>query len=151
MPISLQFDKLYTNLTTVQQLDVSNKIREFYFGNREISEETRQQLTNMYSDRLFNHGVRACALLMAEHVPVFTYQFAHNRGDYSIMKLYGIDKILGRVDTVDRLDGNEIFLKMFSFQVFLMLTKFHFCLLNHTDLHPSFRRIQPQKKFRNIL
>lgn len=102
LPISLQFDKLYTNLTTEQQQDVSVKIRKFYFDDRTISEQNRQQLTNVYSDRLFNHGVSKCAVLMAAHVPVYTYQFAHIRGDYSILKWFGIDKILG-VSHVDEI------------------------------------------------
>lgn len=102
LPISLQFDKLYTNLTAEQQLDVSIKIRKFYFDDRTIAEDSRQQLTNVYSDRLFNQGVSKCALLMAAHVPVYTYQFAHNRGDYSILKWLGIDKIFG-VSHVDEI------------------------------------------------
>ncbi len=94
-PVTLQFDKLYTNFTHEQQLDVALKVREFYFNGRAILEETRQQLTNMYSDRLFNHGVRKSAVSMAQYTPVYLYQFTYNRGDFSIIKWYGIDKNFG--------------------------------------------------------
>lgn len=95
LPISLQFDRVYTNFTDEQLLATSKKIRKYYFNDQPIAENNRQQLTNAYSDRLFNHGVRKCAVLIAEHSPVYLYQFAHNRGDYSILKLFGIDKVLG--------------------------------------------------------
>lgn len=100
LPITLEYDELYTKLTVDEQLAVSQKIRKFYFQDRNISEETRQELTNVYSDRLFNHGVSKNALLMAAHVPVYIYQFAHNRGDYSIVKFFGIDKIYGTLKLI---------------------------------------------------
>ncbi|KAG4071521.1 hypothetical protein HA402_011675 [Bradysia odoriphaga] len=102
LPISLQFDRVYTNFTDEQQLNISTEIRKFYFNNQTISEDNRQQLTNVYSDRLFNHGVRKCAVLLSEHSPVYSYQFAHNRGDYSILRWFNIDKIFG-VSHVDEL------------------------------------------------
>lgn len=106
-----------------------------------MGEETRQQLTNVYSDRLFNHGVRKCAVLMAEHIPVYVYQFAHNRGDYSIVKWFGIDKILGAF--VDADQKKKIRQFCFSnFQEFHMSMKFHSFSLNRTDWHPNFRKIQ---------
>jgi carboxylesterase type B len=95
LPITLEYDEFYTNFTRHHKLEVSMKIRKFYFQERPINEETRQQLTNVYSDRFFNHGVRKGALLMAKHTPVYMYMFAHNRGDYSILKFYGIEEVQG--------------------------------------------------------
>lgn len=104
LPVSLQFDRVYTNFTDGQLLAISKKIRKFYLDDRPIAEDNRQQLTNMYSDRLFNHGVTKCAVLIAKYSPVYLYQFAHNRGDYSILKWFGIDKVLGILRSVDMME-----------------------------------------------
>jgi carboxylesterase type B len=95
LPITLQYDELYTNLTQNGQLEVSKKVRKFYFQERRINEENRQQLTNVYSDKLFNNGVRKGALLLAKHTHVYMYMFSHNRGDYSIIKSLGVDEVQG--------------------------------------------------------
>lgn len=149
-PITLQFDRVYTNFTPEQQVDVSTKIRKFYFDDQAISEANRQQLTNVFSDRLFNQGVRKCAVLMAAHVPVYTYQFAHNRGDYSILKWFDINKVLGNGYSGQRMDAID-FHKMFTLQVFLMLTKYHSYLLNRTDSHLNFKKILSLNKCRKNL
>lgn len=102
LPITLEYDELYTNYTISQQLQISKKIRKFYVQDRAIEENSRQQLTNMYSDRFFNHGVRKNALLMAEYVPVYVYQFAHNRGDFSGVQFFGIDKNFGKLNFINK-------------------------------------------------
>src|SRR5689334_16738033 len=56
---------------------VSNQIRAFYFsGSKVIGNETAGNLTNLYSDRLFNHGTRTTAVLHGkqnEAVPIYLY------------------------------------------------------------------------------
>lgn len=116
LPISLQFDRVYTNFTDEQLLNISTEIRKFYFNDQTISEDKRQQLTNVYSDRLFNQGVRKCAVLLSEHSPVYSYQFAHNRGDYSILRWFNIDKIFGKMTIANMV--KNIFLKKFIFRCF---------------------------------
>ncbi|CAG7819168.1 unnamed protein product [Allacma fusca] len=95
LPVTLEYDEFYTNFTRHHRLEVSMKIRKYYFQERHVSPATMQQLTNVYSDRFFNHGVRKGALAMAQFVPVYMYIFAHNRGDYSILRFFGIEKVLG--------------------------------------------------------
>jgi carboxylesterase type B len=97
-PITLELDEVYTNLSSSAQIEMSRKIREYYFKNKIITEddpETTQQLINVFSDRFFNHHVKKAAILMAKHVPVYLYIFAHNRGDYVVNKFFGIDKNYG--------------------------------------------------------
>ncbi|CAG7819169.1 unnamed protein product [Allacma fusca] len=100
-PITLDYDEIYTNFTSKQQLEVSMKVRKFYFQDGPINAGKLNHLTNVYSDRFFFHGVRKAALAMAKHVPVYLYIFAHNRGDFSMIRLYGTDKILGVAHTDD--------------------------------------------------
>jgi len=67
------------------------KVKEFYFGDKEIGvEETRQELTDAFSDRYFNLGVREAAILQSKYTPVYLYMFAHNRGNVSMPAVFGI-------------------------------------------------------------
>jgi carboxylesterase type B len=59
-------------------MDVSEAIKDFYFGEQEIGFFTIDNLTNAYSDRLFNQGVRNAAMYHAQHAPVYPYVFAYN-------------------------------------------------------------------------
>lgn len=86
---------------------------------------------------------------MAAHVPVYTYQFAHNRGDYSILQWFDINKVLGNGYNIQRMDAID-FHKMLTLQVFLMLTKFRSYLPNRTDSHQSFKKIPSLNKCRKI-
>ena len=56
---------------------------------------TRQQLTDMYSDRYFVHGVRTTAMAMAQHdVPVYPYIFEF-AGSFSFVQQRGFEKPMG--------------------------------------------------------
>lgn len=59
---------------------VSAKLREFYFGDTAVSYESRDNLTDLYSDSLFVYGIRESAILTAANAnksPVYLYEFAH--------------------------------------------------------------------------
>lgn len=55
---------------------------------------TSRNLTNLYSDRLYNWGTRTTALLMAKFVPVYTYTFGF-LGDFSMLQLFYRDLFRG--------------------------------------------------------
>ena len=74
---------------------VSDKIREFYFNNEEVSMANAQNLTNLYSDALFVRGIHKTALLLAKNTPVYTGMFTYIGGGYSTPSLFGITEVLG--------------------------------------------------------
>ncbi|CAG7837972.1 unnamed protein product [Allacma fusca] len=97
-PITLMLDEVYTNFDAETQIELSEKIRQYYFNNTDVTEddsEIKQKFINVFSDRFFFHGIRKAAILMGKHVPVYLYMFAHNRGDYSVTKFFGIDENYG--------------------------------------------------------
>ncbi len=93
----------YTYRDTALEPDaVSNQIRAFYFGSKSIGNNTATNLTNLYSDRLFNHGTRTSALLHGknnEAVPLYLYTVAY-RGSQSHMKFLNIEEKLGKQDYI---------------------------------------------------
>ncbi|OXA36781.1 Venom carboxylesterase-6 [Folsomia candida] len=88
----------YTYRDTALEPDaVSNQIRAFYFGSKAIGNETATNLTNLYSDRLFNHGMRSALLLHGknnEAVPLYLYTVAY-QGAQSHLKFLHIEEKLG--------------------------------------------------------
>ncbi|CAG7787108.1 unnamed protein product [Allacma fusca] len=93
-PISLTYYD--DDSVSQQELNlISDSIKSYYFKDQPISENTRQQLTNLYSDRYFVHGVRTTALIQAKHlVPVYIYMFAY-KGSFSFLQDRGFEKGLG--------------------------------------------------------
>jgi len=87
----------------VREVNAQNKlsaqIRKFYFGDKDISlDQTYVNLTNMYSDRMFLHGIQKEALYQtkaqgAGH-PVFAgvFSFSHENSFHS---LFGLPKFPG--------------------------------------------------------
>ncbi|CAG7822154.1 unnamed protein product [Allacma fusca] len=90
-PITLQFNEVYYNFTPVAQAIMADKIHKFYFGNKPIDTSSRKELTDLFSDRFFNHGIKQALLLASNFTKVFPYIFTHNRGDYTLLKVLGID------------------------------------------------------------
>jgi carboxylesterase type B len=72
----------------------SDKIRKFYFGQEVISKENRRNLTNLYTDRYFIHGVKETILLHAKKSPVYPYIFTF-QGDFSFLSFFGVNDIKG--------------------------------------------------------
>ena len=81
--------------TPMQRDHVSEKIRSFYFGNKMIGPETRENLTNLYSDRYFVHGVQTAAFNFAKHIPVYPFHFSY-QGAQSNLKTVGINDVKGK-------------------------------------------------------
>lgn len=100
LPITLEFNEVYTNFSEETLREMAAKVKNFYFGDKEIGvEETRQELTDAYSDRFFNLGVREAAILMSKYTPVYLYQFCYNGGGVSVTKFFGIEGNWGEFST----------------------------------------------------
>lgn len=85
--------------TALEPDAISNQIKAYYFGTKDIGNDTATNLTNLYSDRYFNHGIRTSALLHAktnEAVPIYLYMFTY-KGQQSHTKFAGITEILGKI------------------------------------------------------
>jgi len=84
VPISLQY------VTNAHKDKISNKIREFYFGDSDIDHSTKTELTDMYSDVIFLIGADGTVRLHSKHSsqPVYYYLFGY-RGTESHSKLFG--------------------------------------------------------------
>jgi len=83
--------------TALEPDAVSNQIKAYYFGTKDIGNDTSANLTNLYSDRYFNHGIRSSALMHVqknEAIPVYLYMFSY-RGTQSHLKFAGIKENLG--------------------------------------------------------
>lgn len=85
-PITFVYDfRPFLSFDEVSQL--SRTIRGFYFGGRTIDSSSLQNLTNIYSDRYFNYGVKKASLLQAKFTPVYPFILGFH-GDWSILNLY---------------------------------------------------------------
>jgi len=80
--------------TATDKDEVSKKIRESYFGDKEISEETFPELSNVFMDRFMGFGVVVMAQLYSKHAPVYMYLFAH-QPQTTGLKYFGVDKNYG--------------------------------------------------------
>jgi hypothetical protein len=85
-PITLLYDRT-PNADQSDLTDISRTIRGFYFGQQRIDSSTLKNLTHLYSDRFFNHGVKQAALLQAKYIPVYAGIFGFH-GDWSILNLF---------------------------------------------------------------
>jgi len=93
-PITFQF----ANIPEFQDrpLQIAQKLQEFYFEYKEINLEREANLTNLYTDSWFLHGVTQSALNMAKVMPVYTGLVFHPRKDFSILSTVGITENLGK-------------------------------------------------------
>ncbi|CAL8075222.1 unnamed protein product [Orchesella dallaii] len=93
-PITLYYDKRY--IPEEERNQISRTIRGFYFGGRKVEPNSATNLTNLYSDRLFNWGTRTAAMLQAKLSPVYPYIFGFI-GDFTMLQLYYKDLFQGPV------------------------------------------------------
>ena len=70
-------------------------IRRFYFGNRDIGPFTRENLTNLFSDRNFFQCTRMMGLKVARYAPVYLY-YLTQEGDVSWLDVFHVPKELGK-------------------------------------------------------
>ena len=79
-PLTLMYDDI---VPPQHQNETSRKIRDFYFGNQSISTETRDQLSDLYSDRFFVYPTEKAARLYSKHGgPTYLYLFTY-AGEYT--------------------------------------------------------------------
>jgi len=81
----------YEESKTKDEMDkITLKIKEFYLKDKSISEKTRKDFTDIFSDRFFVHGVVNSAQLHAAHDhSVHLYYFDY-RGKFSLIQsLFG--------------------------------------------------------------
>lgn len=74
-------------LSKDEQTQVSEKLKQFYFGGSEISVDSAVPLTNVYSDEIILHGVYRSAIetvSRGKRNPVYLYQYAY-KGPTSLM------------------------------------------------------------------
>ncbi|XP_071450100.1 juvenile hormone esterase-like [Hetaerina americana] len=82
-PVALRFEE-----TADDPIEVSRKIRQFYFGDKIIGAETHKTLTDLFNDRMFLNGLKSSFELMA-NVPgipfkAYFYVFSY-RGKFSLL------------------------------------------------------------------
>ncbi|KAG8235925.1 hypothetical protein J437_LFUL014281 [Ladona fulva] len=94
MPIILNFER-----DSPEALRKGQRIKEFYFGNKPITQDSLQALTDMYTESSFQYPVDRSVKLVSKvsSAPVYLYQFTY-RGRYGHMpKLPGQDRPYGAV------------------------------------------------------
>lgn len=85
--------------TALEPDAVSNQVRAYYFGTKDVGNDTYQELEHLYSDRYFNHGIRTSALMHVrtnEAIPVYLYLFSY-KGTQSHTKFAGLSDIIGKL------------------------------------------------------
>lgn len=85
---------IYKDTAADQKDVVSQKIRESYFGDKAINEETYLELTNVFMDRFMGFGVVIMSELYSKHAPTYLYLFTH-KPEISGLKYLGVDKNFG--------------------------------------------------------
>jgi len=85
---------IYKDTAADEKDTVSQKIRESYFGDKAISEETFPELTNVFMDRFMGFGIVVMSQLYSKHAPVYLYLFAH-KPETTGLKYLGVDKNFG--------------------------------------------------------
>lgn len=93
-PSLFQYDS--PKFSDARKKEISKAILSFYFQNRTepISEDTFQNLTNIFSDSMFIYGSRETALLHAPHAPTYTTILSIH-GIWSQIFSFGYTKVLG--------------------------------------------------------
>ncbi|KAF2902651.1 hypothetical protein ILUMI_03536 [Ignelater luminosus] len=84
LPIILLYDN------NPKKEEISQKIRKFYFGDREIDQSTKAELTDLFTDSFFLYPQAAAVQLHAKYTnhPVYYYIFGIH-GSLSYAKLFG--------------------------------------------------------------
>lgn len=88
--------------TALEPDAVSNQVKAYYFGTKEIDNATASDLEHLYSDRYFNHGIRTSALIHVrkyEASPVYLYLLTY-KGTQSHTKFANIDEVIGRLSII---------------------------------------------------
>ncbi|XP_021957941.1 esterase 6 [Folsomia candida] len=80
---------------------ISKRIYKFYFGDKKISQETFDNLTNLYSDSFFIHEIRNTILLHAKHAPVYPIILGFEGYEWSQLMRFGYEKPLGMTHADD--------------------------------------------------
>lgn len=76
-PMVAHYDRYPSDLTIDE---INQKLKQFYFGDKTISLESRVELTNFFSDELFVHGIIRSALETSsrgKRNQVYLYQFTY--------------------------------------------------------------------------
>lgn len=105
--------------TALEPDAVSNQIRAYYFGTKDVGNDTYQELEHLYSDRYFNHGIRTSALMHVrtnEAIPVYLYLFSY-KGAESHTKFAGISDIIGKLFYINSFSSS------FLHAVFILLVR----------------------------
>lgn len=93
--------------------EASTNIRNFYFANRPIDLDSRENLTNLFSDRNFFQCNRNAAILHARFSPVYLYYFTQP-GPLSWLDIFKIPQEFG-YDGVAHSDPVQFFFKLHNF------------------------------------
>uniref|UniRef100_A0A1Y1LUC1 Carboxylic ester hydrolase n=1 Tax=Photinus pyralis TaxID=7054 RepID=A0A1Y1LUC1_PHOPY len=107
----------------------SKLIRDFYFGNHKINNNTMFNLINMYSNMLFNYGIHVAVKMHFKYSkqPVYYYLYSHV-GQHSLANIYGDPQLRYGVSHSD-----ELLLQFpYSYGV-----QFRNAVLDRRDLHYS--------------
>ncbi|KAJ9600064.1 hypothetical protein L9F63_009645, partial [Diploptera punctata] len=82
---------------TPESEELASNIKEFYFGDKPVSQETLPQLVDIYSDAFFIHGIRKTAHIhcYSSDSPVYLYQFSFDEGLELVKKLLSGHRLPG--------------------------------------------------------
>lgn len=103
----------YTEVSPNSDSCASNDIRRFYFGSQPVGVETRDNLTNMFSDRNFLQCNKNGAILHSRFSPVYLYYFTQV-GEKSWLDIFNIPKEYG-YHGVAHSDPLQFFFKLHNF------------------------------------
>ncbi|KAF7992375.1 hypothetical protein HCN44_001700 [Aphidius gifuensis] len=69
------------NITDSKKInDISDSIEKLYFNSRPVNQDTKNEITNLLSDVIFNHGTLLTARMLSSRItsPVYEYLFNYN-------------------------------------------------------------------------
>jgi len=94
-PITFYYDDDYSeHLSPIRRKKISQAVRTFYFGDRQVNHDSSADLTHLYSDRLFIHGVVKTARYHSKFAPVYPYVFKYKPEDgFTYLKIYFEDAV----------------------------------------------------------
>ncbi|XP_026808622.1 esterase E4-like [Rhopalosiphum maidis] len=110
-------DYNYTISNEKLRTKISQDIKKFYFGDKNISKETLSNLVEMFSDRMFGYAIsKAAQHISAKNTaPVYFHEFGYS-GNYSIIAQTD-PKSYSRGSNVTHADETMYVLKMKNFSV----------------------------------
>lgn len=111
-------DYNYTISNENLRFKTAQDIKEFYFGDKPISKETKSNLSKMISDRSFGYGTSKAAQHIAAKntAPVYFYEFGYS-GNYSYVAFFD-PKSYSRGSSPTHGDETSYVLKMDGFYVY---------------------------------